>query len=80
MPGCAPWKTSWALGSVSGHSRRIFGAHAARLRRCGLRFSLTHRRMRSLRCSPAPSIRAACSPNLSPPNPATLPREHAGAR
>src|SRR5207249_7798114 len=46
--------------------RRIFGAHAAHLRRCGLRSSLTHRRMRSLRCSAAPSICAAWPPNLSP--------------
>jgi hypothetical protein len=36
-------------------NRRIFDAHAAHLRRCGLRFSLTHQRMRALRCSAAPS-------------------------
>src|SRR5438445_1579780 len=50
----------------AGNPRRIFGAHAAHLRRCDLRSSLTHPRMRSLRCSAAPSIWAAWPPNLSP--------------
>ncbi len=48
---------------TAGH--RIFGAHAAHLRRCGLRYSLTHARMRSLRYSAAPSIWTTWSPNLS---------------
>src|SRR6195256_5668076 len=51
-------------------NRRIFGAHAAHLRRCDLRFSLTHQRMRSLRCSIAPSIWTTWAPNLSPRSPA----------
>src|SRR5260370_29220789 len=52
--------------------RRIFGAHAAHLRRYGLRSSLTHQRMRSLRCSAVPSIWAAWSPNLSARDSAVL--------
>src|SRR3982074_384307 len=51
---------------MAGSPRRIFGAHAAHLRRCDLRSSLTHQRMRSLRCSAAPSIWTTWSPNLSP--------------
>src|SRR5205807_1993329 len=47
----------------------IFGAHAAHLRCCGLPSSLTHGRMRALRCSAAPSIWTTWSPNLSPPTP-----------
>src|SRR5438445_603628 len=54
----------------AGAPRRIFGAHAAHLRRCDLRSSLTHQRMRSLRCSAAPSIWATWPPNLSPRSPA----------
>src|SRR5207244_11934171 len=54
--------------------RRIFRAHAAHLRRCDLRSSLTHQRMRSLRCSAAPSIWATCAPNLSPRSPAVIAR------
>ena len=38
----------------------------------GIRSSLTHQPMRSLRCSAAPSIWAAWSPNLSSMNPAVL--------
>src|SRR5437879_5918502 len=56
----------------AGAPRRTFGAHPAHLRRCGLRFSLTHQRMRSLRCSAAPSIWATCAPNLSPRSPAVI--------
>src|SRR5207245_662061 len=56
----------------AGAPRRTVGAHAAHLRRCGLRSSLTHRRMRSLRCSPAPSIWATCAPNLSTRSPAVI--------
>src|SRR5437762_4049669 len=52
--------------------RRSFGAHAADLRRCGLRCSLAHQRMRSVRCSAAPSISATCAPNLSPRSPAVI--------
>src|SRR6202171_5472761 len=48
--------------------RRICGAHAAHLRCCGLRSSLTHPRMRSLRCSAAPSIWTTWAPDLSPPS------------
>jgi threonine dehydratase len=44
---------------MPGDPRRIFGAHAAHLRRCAFRSSLTHRQVRSLRCSDAPSIWAA---------------------
>src|SRR5712692_5881346 len=40
----------------AGAANRIFGAHAAHMRCCGLRSSLTHQRMRALRCSAAPSI------------------------
>src|SRR5882672_12883471 len=54
----------------AGNPRRIFGAHAAHLRRCDLRSSLPHQRMRSLRCSAAPSIWTTCAPNLSPRLPA----------
>src|SRR5207247_6743799 len=50
--------------------RRIFGAYAAHLRCCDLRSSLPHQRMRSLRCSAAPSIWAAWPPNLSSKAPA----------
>src|ERR1700674_2590364 len=53
----------------AGTDRRIFGAHAAHLRRCGLRFSLTHQPMRSLRCSAAPSSWTTWAPDLSPRSP-----------
>src|SRR6202521_5332612 len=52
-----------------GNPRRIFGAHAAHLRRCVLRSSLTQQRLRSLRCSAAPSSWTTWSPNLSPRTP-----------
>src|SRR5450759_2504485 len=42
------------MGGAAGRPRRIFGAHAVHLRCCGLRFSLTHQRMRALRCSALP--------------------------
>jgi len=47
----------------------------AHLRRCGLRFSLTRQRTRSLRCSAAPTIWTTWSPNLSvgPPAAPLLP-------
>src|SRR5689334_10574124 len=69
------WNWAWLpsdFAITAGDPRRIFGAHVARLRRCGLRFSLTHRRVRSLRCSAAPSIQATCAPNLSPRAPAVI--------
>src|SRR6266567_4416233 len=50
---------------ASSETDRIFGAHAAHLRCCELRSSLTHQRMRSLRCSLAPSIWTTWAPNLS---------------
>src|SRR5207245_5263210 len=53
----------------AGDLRRIFGAGAAHLRRCGLRSSLAHQRMRALRCSAAPSIWTTWSPNPSPRSP-----------
>src|SRR5258706_8170900 len=40
------------------------------MRRCGLRSSLTHGQMRSLRCSSAPSIWTTWPPNLSAGPPA----------
>ena len=59
---------------------RIFGAHAAHLRRCDLRSSLTHPRMRALRCSAAPlgpprrsRGRDPWTPNLSAGPPTTPP-------
>src|ERR1700716_223862 len=63
---------------MAGSPRRIFGAHAAHLRCCDLRSSLTHQRMRSLRCSAAPSIWTTWSPNLSPrfPSMTQLPPEY----
>src|SRR6202011_4959352 len=45
--------------------RRIFGPHAAHLRCRLLRCSLTHQRMRALRCSAPPSICTTWGPNLS---------------
>src|ERR1700687_4829077 len=60
-------------GVPAGAPRRIFGTDAAHLRCCGLRSSLTHRRMRSLRCSAAPSIWATSAPNLSTRSPAVTP-------
>jgi len=53
------------MSQASSDVGRIFGAHAADLLSCGLRYSLTHGRMRSLRCSAAPGISATCTPNLS---------------
>jgi hypothetical protein len=44
---------------------RIFGSHAAHLRRRLLRYSLPHQRMRSLRCSAPPTIYTTWRPNLS---------------
>jgi hypothetical protein len=40
-------------GGATGDADRIFGAHAAHLRRCDLRCSLAHPRMRALRYSAA---------------------------
>src|SRR5580704_7015700 len=65
---------SWFLESrhhtaAVGDPRRIFGAHAAHLRRCVFRSSLTQRRLRSLRCSAAPTSWTTWSPNLSPRTP-----------
>src|SRR5450756_2292986 len=62
------------LAIPAGAPRRMFGADAAHLRRCGLRSSLTHQRMRSLRCSAAPSIWTTWAPNLSPRSPAVIAR------
>jgi hypothetical protein len=56
---------------TAGH--RIFGAHAAHLRRCDLRFSLTHPRMRALRYSAPPSIWTTWAPNLSVSTVRTVP-------
>src|SRR5438132_7326333 len=70
----------------AGAPRRIFGAHAAHCLPClrhgdprGTRFSLTHRRMRSLRCSAirwgprgAATGGRPCAPNLSPRSPAVI--------
>jgi hypothetical protein len=44
---------------------RSFDAHAAHLLCCDLRCSLTHQRMRALRCSAAPSTWTTWPPNLS---------------
>src|SRR5712691_5575638 len=72
--GSAPSSPCSDQRGLAGNRRRIFAAHAAHLRRCGLRSSLTHQRMRSLRCSAAPSIWAAWTTNLSPTVP-TMPLE-----
>ena len=58
---------------MPGDARRIFGAHAADLRCCSLRSSLTHQRVRSLRCSLAPSISATwIAESLDEPSGPTL--------
>src|SRR5450759_1463924 len=62
------------LAIPAGAPRRMFGADAAHLRRCGLRSSPTPQRMPSLRCSAAPSIWTTWAPNLSPRSPAVIAR------
>src|ERR1700681_3318057 len=64
----------------AGAPRRIFGAHAAHLRCCSLRSSLTQWAMRALRCSAAPSSWTTWSPNLSPGPPAVTLGETLAAR
>src|ERR1700730_12342210 len=68
------------LWGAAGDADRIFGAHAAHLRCCDLRYSLTHPRMRALRYSARPlgpprrsRGRDPWTPNLSAGPPVTPP-------